>query len=346
MDGDSIWDYEEIMFEYTNKNGVTIPTIDITDVNNPQPLKFEQIRNIVCQSNGNNWFDGRSEPDKYDDGDLFYVRRGLDRYMEETGQTEQTVIASLLDVYVLPIKSDPTDPDGDGDGYTDGNINSKDCDKINTPRPLLCDVYNYRLKNMYTSIDFATLSYGGDQGWFSDYRIQNGGCGLISFSDLLIYLSYSDGFKSFSLFEKYNRIDKVDYVKYVLHISEKYLYPIIFPDIISRDAGTYGILPVTYVNAFMRFTNFYNNALLMQAYSFNPNALLGNKEYFVRIISNCIEKNYPIPLRIGLLSDNLFTYIDGPTATLPEQNVSYHWVNIIGIYSNSISCEEKIIVTS
>lgn len=47
-----------------------------------------------------------------------------------------------------------------------------------------------------------------------------------------------------------------------------------------------------------------------------------------------------------LLSDNLFTYIDGPTATLPEQNVSYHWVNIIGIYSNSISCEEKIYVAS
>ena len=85
-DGDGLYDFEEINFSYDlirRENGrVVLPTYG------------ECI-------------------DKY--SGLFYVEEGLDRYLNFAGYVE------LIDAKVLPIRSDPTSKDGDGDGYCDND---------------------------------------------------------------------------------------------------------------------------------------------------------------------------------------------------------------------------------
>lgn len=111
------------------------------------------------------------EGDKY-----FYVKSGLDRFINGYAN----YLHYLYNKRILPIKSDPTSLDSDGDGYND-NVD---------PRPLVCDVFKSSLSNK----DFlpiynedGTLDYGGDQNWFNSAIGKNGGCGTVAASNLLAY---------------------------------------------------------------------------------------------------------------------------------------------------------------
>lgn len=55
--------------------------------------------------------------------ELFYVENGLERYCSATGENDDKPkkIESLLECHILPIISDPTNKDGDGDGILDIN---------------------------------------------------------------------------------------------------------------------------------------------------------------------------------------------------------------------------------
>lgn len=102
-DNDGLHDYEEIMFK--NSDGDLL--VKKISENNIQLLTYEEIVN---------------------NADEFYVERGLKRYCKATGESSNTPkdIDSLLKCRILPIKSDPTSPDGDGDGIMDCLNNTLD----------------------------------------------------------------------------------------------------------------------------------------------------------------------------------------------------------------------------
>ena len=56
---------------------------------------------------------------------LFYVKEGLDRYFTNTDKQTEQLEGELYNVHVIPILSDPTRPDGDGDGLDDCLDNEK-----------------------------------------------------------------------------------------------------------------------------------------------------------------------------------------------------------------------------
>ncbi len=98
-DSDSISDWDEVDTRYLKKNSKGEPIL-------PSYMEFLEMRKDVSQ----------------------YVIRGLDRYLIPTFNIfigERLALVKLEDIlaqrYVLPIKSDPTSPDGDGDGILDVN---------------------------------------------------------------------------------------------------------------------------------------------------------------------------------------------------------------------------------
>lgn len=180
-DDDGLCDYQEIMFE---KNGMWL--IDVSDTEN---VKLRTYSAIIS-----------------DLGDeLFYVKQGLERYCESTGENSKKPkkITSLLNVNIMPINSDPTNPDGDEDGIND----------IDDPNKIYTDVYIFSLKNnSYIDINYNSgNSFGGSQSWFSStsvpgkklsdfkseeeydmYGLRRNGCGIIASCDSLLYLAKNE----------------------------------------------------------------------------------------------------------------------------------------------------------
>ena len=99
-DSDGLYDYQEIMFE--NVNGTFL--VNNIDESNVKLLTYKEIIKNVGK-------------------ELFYVECGLERYCKITAENveEPKKITSLLNCSILPIKSDPTSKDSDGDGLIDIN---------------------------------------------------------------------------------------------------------------------------------------------------------------------------------------------------------------------------------
>ena len=134
-------------------------------------------------------------------------------------EDRKNIINSIV---VLPLKSDPTKDDTDGDGYLD-HVD---------PRPLKSDVTYYKIKDAkYVSIvnPAGGISFGGSQGWFpmdnwfsSDYIINYYGCGTIAASDLFLYFAlrnseYNNLYTELAI--KNGNIDNKDYMNYVRCIN-------------------------------------------------------------------------------------------------------------------------------
>lgn len=128
----------------------------------------------------------------------------------------------------LPILSDPSSKDSDGDKIPDryykGMTIDNDWYALSDPNPLSSDVKETNLKNDFFSIDYEykgnlnnsiknwadnnnnnVSSYGGYQGWFGEYgycndykvfcngtvsgkQIRSFGCGIIAVADMFLYL--------------------------------------------------------------------------------------------------------------------------------------------------------------
>lgn len=112
LDKDGLYDYQEIMFKDSKENLLVKENSD----GSIQLLKYEDIIGKVGE-------------------ELFYVKNGLERYCSATGENANNSpkIESLLKCNILPIKSDPTNPDGDGDGLLDGAAQYVD-GKVVVPR--------------------------------------------------------------------------------------------------------------------------------------------------------------------------------------------------------------------
>ena len=106
FDKDGLYDYEEIMFKQKDVHGIYKDTVKV-DANDKVDLYTfgEIIQNL-------------NDPEYTTDKVLFYVENGLARYCSATGEAVDSV-QSLYDVRILPIKSDPTRVDSDGDESSD-----------------------------------------------------------------------------------------------------------------------------------------------------------------------------------------------------------------------------------
>lgn len=103
-DLDGLCDYEEIKFASVDGRSL----VNDSNPNNVQLLTFGEI--VEAIGNKINYYD---EGEKH-----FYVRNGLKRYMEITGE-DGPYPDSLWNVRILPINSDPTSEDGDEDSVCD-----------------------------------------------------------------------------------------------------------------------------------------------------------------------------------------------------------------------------------
>lgn len=239
--------------------------------------------------------------------------------------------------YYFSMKSNPCERDGDDDGYEDKvEINEYDSD------PLRCDVIKHRWGKDYISIiggmENGVDSFGGDQGWFksenkwsSDYIIEHYGCGLISASDILLYMAIVDSNKN-SVYTSIVtdktlglKIDKEDYKNYITRMNDK-----VFSTV--RIIGVDGLSMARMMN-----TYFEDNSIDLKAkWGVKFSDLKG-------YIKEMLDKDIPVCLSIGDSSDDLKIYIptDETMMKFPLQyNIWYetdnHYVTVTGMVEDRI----------
>ena len=141
-----------------------------------------------------------TDPNKKDtDGD------GLDDNVElgyiGSDLTSDVTIAAY--VQALKVHSDPTKADTDDDGYCD-----YDEVKVYNSNPKVSNVIQETslTRTEYINIkdNSGNISFGGNQSWFGNNKIQSLGCGLISSCDILIYLGITH-------YEKYSFVPRITY---------------------------------------------------------------------------------------------------------------------------------------
>lgn len=136
-DGDKLYDFQEVMFY--NKVGIRMVSVNKGIVNLP---KVSQVMN------------------DYSLNRLAFVEAGLEKAEKQYGNCWNTFYNKYT---ILPINSDPMNPDGDGDGLLDGDLLNKWGWSIKDPQPLITNNF----------IPFGTDEYFNELSVFvSDaYRI-------------------------------------------------------------------------------------------------------------------------------------------------------------------------------
>lgn len=211
------------------------------------------------------------------------------------------------DVYVLPIISDPTNKDSDGDGYDD----FYETNKSNT-NLLKSDVKRYELLHGYTSIVKldGTLSFGGDQSWsFNQGRpydlkddLKSMGCGVIASCDSLLYLQRTRNIAEISntKFNKDGTIKMGDYLDFVEDYYALYRSTMLGAILPSWNRTTAKDLD-TYFNTFydkymVRLINSKNCVSSKSNMRFEYSWLDDTYNGFLNIICNSLEEDIPFIL--------------------------------------------------
>lgn len=203
-DKDGLYDFQEIMFY--NRNGEEMISFE------NGVIELPTISQIMID---------------YKSDDLDFVESGLEKAKEQYGGCWDKFEEEYR---VLPIFSDPTNPDSDNDGFLDfydESISDNNCYPYTDPNPLRSDVSEIALKNDFFSVNYEYKkesgaednwlsynknnynSYGGYQGWFGKFGytkydkvfcratatggdISNDGCGIIALADMFMYLALED----------------------------------------------------------------------------------------------------------------------------------------------------------
>jgi hypothetical protein len=224
---------------------------------------------------------------------------------------------------ILPILSDPTSEDGDGDGYDD-------FDEIFTYHTCaLCNevMVIAKLNNEYISVlssEQLTSSYGGNQGWFEGDMCSHG-CGLISSCDILLYLSYKEHCLTYPLLSSSSLVPSIinhnkyiyyyEYLNFVNYYYNEYLT-------ITSDFDTRGTKIANALEDYINYRgiectvkwgyfNSVNNTLnglsyiayakVMGFYNINlfQETALFDKDGLILEIKNMLNNDIPVMLAIG-----------------------------------------------
>lgn len=281
-----------------------------------------------------------------------YAEAGLDRFVKSTiGEMKpdpvwQTTLRLLLkNTYVLPVRSDPTSADSDGDSYSDYAEVKK-----YSSNPLKNEVTLLRWNQEYISVEYAgseawsnngsPLSYGGSQMWLfndeeekwyskygSDYISQGNGCGLISASDVLLYLAltdvrYATGETGLVSKNSSGSLEYSSYISYVDFMEESY-----FP--VLRWMGVIGPKVATGLNEYSA-----RNRLGLKA------KWCSSKEKLLPRIEKMLRMDIPVTFSIGPMGEHGVHFYDWK----PQENdkycfevedddglVSAHYVTVTGL---------------
>lgn len=166
-------------------------TIALEDFFDPTDTDNDKIPDIIEKAgirlqNGTVIDTDYLDPDTDDDG----LSDGIEIQPVPQYKTIINNIREADDIsgYYFVLKSNPKKNDTDNDEYSDyWEVN------YYNSNPLVPDVIKHSLSSQYVSING---SFGGDQDWYddsdffsTDYIIHHYGCGLISISDVILYLS-------------------------------------------------------------------------------------------------------------------------------------------------------------
>ena len=291
-----------------------------------------------------------TEGDKY-----FYVKSGLDRFINSYAN----YLHYLYNKRIPPIKSDPTNPDSDGDGYND-NVD---------PRPLISDVTKYSLSNSNADTDFVTIYdhgnkyYGGDQGWFDnkdnnkDYNnlIWHGGCGTVAACNVLAYLELTNPrFAGVTNLPNIGHITKDDYIKYIERMAN-YIPPItalpVIPITIGGNTyiinlpsenGTWGVWPDEFISGIEKYCPKIN----VNCVNINDGGreFSYRRKYFSKLVAENLSHNVPVTICTGLFGNNTYYYYG--TNVVYKKEVSAHWVDITELKTDNITGKSTLTIST
>lgn len=273
------------------------------------------------------------------DGDGLLDGEEIDPVLKsyEPNQYGSYDLSNTISGYYYAMKSNPCLKDSDNDGYDDvAERNEYKSD------PLQCDVEKHRWGKEYVSIiggnENGEDSFGGNQGWFksddiwsSEYIIDHYGCGLISASDILLYMAIVDSRNNSTYTSIVTdntlglKMYKEDYKNYISRMNDK-----VFSTV--RLLGVDG----------------FTMSRMMNTY-FGENSIELKSKWGVSFskLKNCIaemlDKDMPVCLAIGDSSKKLNLYI--PTdKTMMKFPLQYdylyesdsHYVTVTGMVEDRI----------
>lgn len=231
---------------------------------------------------------------------MFYTGVAIGLLAVMTIENTVCLQASVNDNVVID-----TTTDTDGDGYSDYLEET-----VYGTDPTVSDVSFYRWNQEYLKIDYAgnerwknydgtTISFGGSQMWFyddtsteepdknaRDYIIQNFGCGLITSSDVLLYLAKQDSRYATARTDKVLQdengvIDYQSYVDYIYGMDKSY----------ERVINNFGML-LSSMHAGMGAYNMCNRLGLNITWSHSKIKMLSR-------MKEMLENDIPVPLCIS-----------------------------------------------
>jgi hypothetical protein len=254
-------------------------------------------------------------------------------------------------------KSDPTSVDSDGDEYDD-------YDEIETYNSLslINEVVKINWQNEYLSIKYTgeevwnneitnnKIGYGGNQSWFfideywydwfeSDYYIENYGCGLISASDVLLYLSMNDSDYQTVITDQiiYNNgnIEYDSYCNYVKQMNWIYFNLI-------RGIGITGPSIASGIESYSEICN----SKLYAKWCISKDKMLSR-------IKEMLINNIPVTLSIGPDSKyGVNFYLLNSTTNDPysfteyKSNINSHYVTVTGILIDQVKNQTMLKISS
>ncbi len=266
-----------------------------------------------------------------------YVKEGLYRFNSSVFKiagNHYQITEIYRKTFVLPIRSNPSNVDSDGDGINDN------CDK----QPLLPNTVIVNLQNIY-DMDYLNIDGkdGGDQGWWGhydedkelfytsrDYRMGHCGCGVIAMTDLELYLTQQNsGYHAANHIISYNVSDgcigKDDYMEYAnYNIDNVYcLGPNLRDNIVGVNPGymRLGIEMFLCENK-----SRYKSAAWAPSYT---------KYGIISRIETMVSKGLPVVFSYHAPDDPLFMYdtIDAAKAMIDKSNKNScddHYMTILG----------------
>lgn len=294
-----------------------------------------------------------------------YAEAGLDRFVKsKIGEIKpdpiwQTTLRLLLkNTYVLPVHSDPSSADSDGDSYSD----YAEVKKYNS-NPLKNEVTLLRWNQEYISVEYAgsgewsnygsPFSYGGSQMWFYNEEhkdmflgniIKNCGCGLISVSDILLYLALENPKYSTMETEKImltqDSTGKINYVSYISYIYQMYLKD--FP--VTPEIGILGPVIALGINQYSSRNGFDLSA-----------RWCASKEKLLPRIEKMLQMDIPVTFSIGPMGeDGVYFYNwmpkENDTYCFEVENdeglVSGHYVTVTGLLVDDVKKQTMLELSS
>lgn len=295
-----------------------------------------------------------------------YAEAGLDRFVKSTiGEVKldpvwQTTLRLLLkNTYVLPVHSDPASADSDGDSYSD----YAEVKKYNS-NPLKNEVTLLRWNQEYISVKYAgskawdnngsPFSYGGSQMWFYNEEhkdmflgniIQNCGCGLISVSDILLYLALANPKYSTMETEKIMLTQdgngKINYERYLSYIRQMYLKD--FP--VTPEIGILGPVIASGINQYSARNGFDLSA-----------RWCASKEKLLPRIEKMLRMDIPVTFSIGPMGEDYGVHFYD---WKPQENDTYcfrienytplvdaHYVTVTGLLIDDVKKQTMLELSS